>query len=475
MQNRTILKWIFIVFILADLSFSFLQYYQTPLFGDIQGGVLPEPAVQEVLDDPLGFSAIQTEEKHVNPNRFFSHYLLMKYFRNVPLFIQNFTSPINSVYLSSAIAKLVVQILFIYCITSLITNRYNPLNHNYIVAAAIVTPMFQSHGFWSTMGIIDKSIAYTFFYGIPIVLTMLFLLPILLNIIYKRTIPFGLYFLLFPFIIILPLSGPLIPGILLIMTCLIVSSRCLMYAKQCNNNINCLLKRIPKSVYILLLPISIWSMYSLYLGTYDSNLFEGTISIGQRYLRLPNGIYREIFHALGVPLMLVVIGINIYLLKKQNLLKERATFLYAFKWIILFSLIYIFLLPFGGYRPYRPFIIRHDTIIPVTTVLIFFFAASSFNLLQSLQNKSKRNYLILLIFVLLTFSIADIKGLGRNKCERKALKKIAQSKEKIVSIPKDCFVLSWANNSIPQDSKMRAELLYYWNITPEVKLFYNEK
>lgn len=475
MRNKIILKSLLIIFILADLTFSFLQYYQTPLFGDIQGGVLPEPAVQKVLDDPLGFSAIQTGEKHVNPNRFFSHYLLMTYFRKIPLFLQNFTSPINSVYLSSAIAKLIVQIIFIYCIASLITNKYNPFNRKFIVASAILTPLFQSHGFWSTMGIIDKSIAYTFFYGIPIVFTMLFLLPILLNITYNRTIPFVIYFLLFPFIIILPLSGPLIPGILIIMTSLIIAFRCLTYARQCNGNFNCLLKHIPKSVYLLLLPVTIWSIYSLYLGTYDSNIFEDTISIWQRYLRLPNGLYREIFHALGVPLMLTIIGINIYLSKKLNPVSERAVFLASFKWIIFFSIIYIFLLPLGGYRPYRPYIIRHDTIIPVTTVFIFFFGASSFNLLQSLQNKSKRNYLVLLICVLLTFSIADMKGFGRNKCERQALNKIAQSKEKIVAIPKDCFVLSWANNSIPQNNRMRGELLYYWNITPEVKLFYNEE
>jgi hypothetical protein len=47
-------------------------------------------------------------------------------------------------------------------------------------------------------------------------------------------------------------------------------------------------------------------------------------------------------------------------------------------WIGIFTFMYIMLLPFGGYRPYRPRIIRYDTFMPVTIALIYYFGASTY-------------------------------------------------------------------------------------------------
>jgi hypothetical protein len=72
------------------------------------------------------------------------------------------------------------------------------------------------------------------------------------------------------------------------------------------------------------------------------------------------------------------------------------------------------------------------------------------------------------------FTFADMKGIGRNHCERAAFEKMARSDDSIIAIPKDCYVLDWANQFDYKQTENKAELIHYWGITPEKKLFYNE-
>lgn len=81
----------------------------------------------------------------------------------------------------------------------------------------------------------------------------------------------------------------------------------------------------------------------------------------------------------------------------------------------------------------------------------------------------------MLIAVLLLLILADLKGLNENHCERTALKKMADSDEKMVALPKNCFVLDWENNYTPEETEKEAKLIHYWNITPEKKLYYNKR
>jgi hypothetical protein len=56
-----------------------------------------------------------------------------------------------------------------------------------------------------------------------------------------------------------------------------------------------------------------------------------------------------------------------------------------------------------------------------------------------------------------------------------ALKKMADSKEKIIELPKDCFVLGWENKFDYAQTEKEAELIYFWKITNEKKLYYNKQ
>ena len=468
MRRNKIVITLFVILLIVDFVFSFFQYYQMPLYGDLEGGILPDKYVQQIIDDPFGFNAIKSGEKHVNPNRFFSHYFFMKYFQVIPKVFQQFSKPISSVYLSAALVKIIVQLLFVYLLALFISGYKTIRSPEFIKAAVLIAPLFQVYGYWSRMGINDKSIAYTFFYAVPLVLLMLFFIPF-----FKSKFNKNNYFILILLSVILPLSGPLIPGVILIVSSLLFLNRWIKSYRTNKRKLTNYLKSVPVHFYIILIPVSLWSIYSLYLGFfYDINYKTETMPLFQRYSNLLPGIVFQLIHSLGFPLMLVAIGVNIFLIKKNETLKGRLL-IRTIKWIGVFSLLYILLLPLGGYRPYRPDIIRYDTIMPITIALIYFFAASSYYLINNLR-LSRLKYLTGLTICLLIYSGADFKGLGRNKCERAALQKISDSKEMIVHLPGNCKVISWETISDYKLSEQKAELLYFWGITDKKKLFFND-
>jgi len=458
------------IFLIGDFTFSFIQYYNTPLFGDLAGHVIPDNVIQPVFDDPFGFNMLSTGETHSNPNRFFVHWALADYFQNIPLWLQTFTNPINSVYLASAVVKLVIQLLFVYILAFFISGSASPAKKNFLITAVIIVPLFQAYGYWSRMGIVDKSIVYTFFYALPLVILMLFFLPVFKLLMHGRKITTVHYFYMVPLLMILPLSGPLVPAVILIVSFLIFLD---LFFQSKERNLVAFFKSVPNSFYILLIPINLWSLYSLFLGFYNVNYSGEMISLAERFSRLPEGILSQLFHSLGFPLMLLFIGFNTWQIKKINN-PDGKKLTRILIWIGIFALLYILLLPFGGYRPYRPKIIRYDTFMPVTVVLIYYFGASTYFLISHLQTNNKQKYVAAVILCLLIFTIADMKGIGRNRCERQAFEKMAHSTNSIITIPKDCFVLDWQNMHDYTQSETKAELIYYWRITDKKILFYNE-
>src|SRR5688572_24378316 len=112
-MKRKIIAFSLLLFLLADLVFSFLQYYHTPLDGDMAGGIVPAADVKPVLHHPLGTITFLNECSYPNPNRFFSHWVFKEYFTITPLVLQKFTEPIDSVYLSCALFKALTQFMLI--------------------------------------------------------------------------------------------------------------------------------------------------------------------------------------------------------------------------------------------------------------------------------------------------------------------------------------------------------------------------
>ncbi len=465
------------VFLLGDSIYSFLQYYYIPLDGDISAGVVPSAHVQQLLDDPLGFHTLSTGEKHVNPNRFFAHLFFMEYMQKVPLWLQYLTDPITSVYLSCALIKIFIHLLFIFILSSLISRTRNILNERFLISASLIAPLIQANGYWGHMGINDKSTTYTFFYALPIVLLMLFMKPLYETVFQQedqRISPLKSIFLFIPSII-LPLSGPLIPGVVLIVAGLIGTNYLLEFINHQDRNWHSALRTIPAKIYIYLIPIGLISLYSLFLGRFDSNYEGEMLPLSDRYLKLPLGIYYQVTQSLGIPVLLIIIGVNLYLIKTKFYGSEGIRIIRTLKWIGIFTAIYLLLLPMGGYRPYRPNILRYDTFLPVTIALLYFYGISSFFLVQNLRLQSRNIYIMGLLMLLAIYINSDQIETEEYRCERQALEYLAQSSQEVTALPNSCHVMSWDFFSDPRRSELNAEILKFWKITSAKRLYYYQE
>lgn len=474
MNKAKLLILILVVFLLGDLTYSFFEYYYTPIDGDLVSGVTQNPYIQQVLDDPFGFHLLTTGERHINPNRFFSHFFQKEYMQNVPIWLQNLTDPITSVYLSCSLIKIFIHILLIFILATLISGTKNLRDKKFMIAAALIVPFIQANGYWGHMGINDRATTYTIFYALPVVLLMLYLLPVYQTVYFQKTAKPGFFksaLLLIPSIV-LPLSGPLVPGTVLIIICLIGIHYLRKFQHEENSNLISSLRKIPSQIFIFLVPICLVSLYSLFLGRFDSNFTVETIPIADRYLKLPLGIYYQISQSLGVPLLLILIGVNVFLIKKYFNSPEGQKIVSSLKWIGLFTAIYLILLPLGGYRPYRPNILRYDTFLPITISLLYFYGMSTYFLVGNLKSRSLNGYLIGLFILFAIYMNSDRIKTKEYRFERKCLEILAKSPDEVTKLPATFNVMSWKPLTDPKFSESNASMLKFWGITKDKKLYY---
>ena len=474
------LKIFLILLILADAGFSFMQFYNTPLDFDMPGGIVPSNDVKMILESPLGIKVFE-EGAYPNPNRFFSHWMFYEYFNTVPALLQHFTSPIQSVYLSCAIIKLLIQLGFIYLLALLISGAGNRFRFDFIVAAVLVIPMFQVNGYRSYMGIIDPFTTYTFFYALPLSLLVVYFLPLIKYLIQGQESENKIveYLIRIPLAVVVPLSGHLNPGIVLVFSLVlivfqVVKNFDLNRRSEKTQSLVQAWFRFPKIFWLYLVPVGVLSLYSLFIMRYDSINNSFYMPLVEMYSRLPKGLFLWLTQKPGLMILLLVIIFNLVFIKKKFNTGSGAMVLKTFKWIGLFALIYILLLPLGGYREHRPNVIRYDTVMPITISLIFYFGWTSFYLIQKVSHRQKRWYIPIVILVLVTFTNADRGGFSKNDCEIIALEKIAKSDKAVVPISSDCYLLSWKKIDNAKESELSGKLLHLWGITDEEKLYYNQ-
>ena len=469
--NLNIRKIIYITLfslILIDLTYSFVQHLNMPLDGDMAGGIVPSNDVKIVLNDPLGLESFTSFEKYPNPNRFFAHYTFYSYFRFVPIYLQSFVSPIESVYLACAIAKILIQIFILIILSLYVKGKTKFKFSQFILVAFLILPLFQNNSYRSNFNIIDPSITYTFFYSLPILLSLIFYFPIFQGKL-KNLQPFKnkvLLLCLFSLALFISLNGPLIPGIVLIISLLYLWFF-FEYKISQKNTIKVIqnFKLIPISYKILFSIISFFSIYYLFLSSKNSIFSGESITILERYLRIPKGLFLFLTEKNCFPLFVIlIIIINVFLLKKYCHDFESKKNLTFFKFILVFSVIYILLLPLGGYINYRPNIIRYDTMLPIIVALIYIYAKTSLSLILYFKNNSKKKYLMLLSVFIMIFTIADGPEFKKNDCEKFNLQKIANSKTNTVHFDTECSVLSWKKSNTFDKNSISGKLLKLWRI-----------
>ncbi|MEY3367223.1 MAG: hypothetical protein RI973_378 [Bacteroidota bacterium] len=469
-------KVLLIALLVADIAYSFLQHYHMPFDGDMAELIVPEDGVKLILDNPLGIVAIKENITYLSPNRFFSHWSFHKYFHHVPSFLQHFTNPVDSAYLACALAKTAIQVALTMLMAFFIAGGiYRP---QFLLAALIITPLFQTNGYRSHMGIIDPATTYIFFYALPALLLLIYFIPLYLKHMNGTELKYLKYGWI-PLALVSSLSGPLNPGISLVVGLLICASYFHEKLKQPNgqaifSKLISAIRQIPAEYYLYLLPLCVFSAYSLYLGTYNAMNDDSRMPLSALYARLPQGLSKLLTTKLGFPVLLVTLGINTWIIRYKLRSPEGEIILRLLKWIGLFALVYILLLPLGGYRSYRPYVLRYDTILPVTLGLMFVFGKTSLFILKNLPHRQQYWYVPLLMAVLFIFTNADRPGFDKNRCEREAILQIASSPEKVVRLEDDCTVLSWDIVRQPQESVLKTRLLEIWGIMDEGKLFFQK-
>lgn len=105
---------------------------------------------------------------------------------------------------------------------------------------------------------------------------------------------------------------------------------------------------------------------------------------------------------------------------------------------------------------------------------MFIFAKTTIFIMHNFSNRHKYWYILLPILIIFVYTISDKPEFNKNNCERNAILQIANSKEKIVKIDKNCTVLSWTIIENPQESHLKTKLLKIWRIIDDDKLYYQK-
>jgi hypothetical protein len=478
MQKRL---WVILllILVLSDTTISFLQFLTAPSFdGDLAVCIVPRKEFQPVLDHPLGFPVIFENAVYANPNRFFSQFSIKTYFDHIPLLLQKFVSPIDSVYISCALIKIILQVLITLLISLGIIYGRKFSWFEFLLAYILVSVLFQTQGYRGNMAVIDPSPSYVFFYALPILFLIIYFIPIYKNLRNNtRRINVVQAICWIPLGMIICLSGPVNPGIILLVAAMVFIYRFLHYYQ--GNEIHNFLKRVWTSIfkieifyYYYLGLVVFLSLYSLFLGS--KNMANEHRSIAEMYLKLAEGLKIQFTGSFGYPLLTISILINVVLVKMFfNRNNESQEILRTGKWILLFSLLYILLLPMGGYRTYRPNIIRYDIMIPITILLMYYFGLTSLYLIRQSAGSRRIVTASYLMIVACVFSIADKPKLNDNFYERQSLEKLAQAIESPVILDSG-YVLQWDKFKTSEESDICAQQLFNWRITAKKILYYNK-
>ncbi|MBR1626110.1 MAG: hypothetical protein IJ681_03085 [Bacteroidales bacterium] len=468
-----------VVFVFFDVIYSFRQHYNAVLDGDIPESVLPLPYIESVFADPLGIKTIINNNPHAAPNRFFSHYFENRWFNSVPFAFQLISDPIHSVYLSQGLFKTIIQVLLIYLLTVFTFGTFLPFNKwKHWLVILFYSALFQSCGKVRSMGIIDPAVTYVFFYAMPLLFLMLYLLPFIFEEFYsKKAFKSKIFTFIWSivFLLLSNFSGPVNTGTALVFIAVIFLRYIRLYTKRAKRKPYILnfFKYIPKHFWLYLLPLGVVALYSLFLGTYNTMWTEEAIPLKVRFLLLPRGIFEMFVHNFGFSILTTGCLINtVLLLRTKNKNYENAASLFA--WILLFTCIYILLLPLGGYRHYRPYIIRYDTVICISVAFFFYEVYSSLILLSEvLKNKTQRGiYITYIIIFAGYFFVIDDPASWRKTEEKEMMYKIAESKDNPVILDRNVTVIAWEPANEPQKSVNSAKCMKLWNITKDEKLFY---
>jgi hypothetical protein len=470
-----------ILILLGDLGLSFLQYLSASIDGDLYAIVLPAPWYEQVLHDVLGLNAVLDGESYGGAGRFSAHFLTSTYFNYMPQLWQTVVSPVDSIYFSAATAKLAAHFGVIMVGASYILGRFQPFRRRFWIAAAAIVPFIQTYGLYHRMGLVDRSITYTFFYIIPIIILLAVLFPFYQYALgYRRqSKSFSLGVWTVPFLVIMVFLGSVEPQVQFLMVSisgLSLISIAWFYRKEAKRLTECVSKPF-RGPYWQMGPLLLAMMFSGlwgYIAGQQNIENVSSLPLLQTVIQAAKGL---VFHYIQVwPIWFIAAGIAYHLYRLRFRKEVEIIHFRRFLFISFTAIcIYMVALPFGGYRSYRPYIYRYDLLIPVTLWLIYALLSSGRLYLKYLHPRhSSRWYIPMIIGFGVVLYAHDLSVKSDNRCEKSKLVQLSQAQTDTVVLDSECPILGWEPDQEYYFTDLKVQMLQRWGIV-EGDLTYIQK
>ncbi|TDN36582.1 hypothetical protein [Hymenobacter sp. UV11] len=470
------------MFIVLDLAFSFWRNYRLPLDGDLAATVLPAPWFAQVLHDPFGWAVLTRNEVYSATNRFFAHAAMGLYWKTMPRLLQQVLDPVSSLYVASALFTTLTQAGLLLLLARYIQLASGARRTHFWLIAALLVPLFQTAGgYYEQMGITDRAVTYTFFYAFAMLLLLVLLWPFYQAACRQQPLrlPWWRALLLVGLMVVVAFNGPIATATIAVLLLGVGGHWAWGQGQRWRQGLAWpTLGRgwLSGQAVLLLGTLTALCLYSIYIGR---NNVENThtYSLLQRYQLLPLGVARYFIYQLGLPVLVLVLASNFLLAcwaVTDSMARRRV--LTTLGWVGLFIGAYLLLLPLGGYRSYRPNLLRNDTALPILLGLLFAYGYSSYFLLSQLRGRLRGGYLLIICLVGGFFLHADGQpdAFPVSDCERWSLDQLARAREPVVELAGFCPVLAWMPISDYTQSEVQAQMLYYWHITPTKKLYFQK-
>ena len=470
-----------LAFIALDTAYTYWRNNQLPLDGDLVTIVLPDAKCVRVMNDPFGWGVITENAVYNAPNRFFAHAAMTVYWKSVPHLLQLFTDPINSLYTASALFNTGMQVALMFLLAAYIQMSVGAIRNRWGVwiAAGLLVPLFQTDGFCYQMGITNQAITYTFFYPLPMMLLLVLLWPFF-KAAYRqeplRVRPWQAVLLVL-LMVVLAFNGPIaMAAVSVLLLGIAIYWLWRQWQQPAGTPRTLATGWLSGQAIGLLFVLGVLNLYSQYIGRNEAENTH-THTLWQLYQMLPGGLYVELIDKWGLSVLILLVVVNGQLIRwtlPRSVDRDRV--LAIMRIVGLYAVVFIALIPFGGYRTYRPFLLRGDVVLPVVLGLFFAYGLSSYYLILHLRSRVRAGYLTVLVLFGAYFTYTDVTMLvpTDNDCERWALEQIQASPEPIVHLYVSCNVLSWGMMTDYNASDINAEMLKAWGVTKTKKLYFQQ-
>ncbi|MCH2198164.1 MAG: hypothetical protein MK081_05235 [Flavobacteriales bacterium] len=455
MKSNQLQYILLLLLVFTSLGYSAYQHFLMPMDGDLPSGVLVDADVQQILDNPLGLEAIDKPGSYPNPNRFFSHYALHIYMGEIPAKLGSIVKPENAPYLAMAIIKILTELgllLFILRITKI------PWKTSQGLLIILATHLFfaaEDHMLGNA--IIDKAPTYFFFYALPFFWTFLSLFPLIELIRNPKENPPSWTLLLgFIFIPVSCLSGPTNTGVVAVVFIMLAVS----VLRQPDWRARVL--KLPVLIYIMLFSLGV--LYSLFIGSLDAIGMTENIPLSERYVLLAKGVWTEMLSRRGYYLLFILWGTGLAYLRFKDATSFKKL-LRPSAFVLGFVVLYLLLLPLGGYRSWRPNMLRNDVLIPVTYALILVNVLGWKSILPLIvKDWMSAVYVVIVVRALFLFWKFDPLYTEHYLCQQARISELQSTDKDVAAICDECLLVHWWKAENPGESLNSVKLLKLWGI-----------